>query len=117
MSHEIITHVFASLQSLEKNMSAIKQLASEQKHPDKEITTMVPQQEEVLATMRRTANHLQLHVAKKDSRNIVRSLQIFYGLHQMVRPDILKTFGKLTRERTLNAVTEQTALGKETMFH
>jgi len=47
--------------------------------------------------MRRTANKLQLEIAKDDWNSAVRSLQIFYGLNSMVRPHVMDIYSKLSR--------------------
>lgn len=106
MDKRIITHVFAAVQSLEKCLSKVKTLAPEAGAERTELEQLIPQQEEVLDKMRRTANRLQLEMARKDWNASVRSLRIFYGLNHLVRRDLLKTHSKLAGTPSQYLVTE-----------
>ncbi len=118
MKTEIAIHVFASLQGLEKTFETVKSQALERKSEHAEVISMLPKQEEILIDMRRAANLLQLNIAKKDWFAAVRSLQIFYGLNQLVRPDILKAFGNITVSAVGDASRIKTpAPSKEIVFH
>ncbi|MCB0322232.1 MAG: hypothetical protein KDD69_01630 [Bdellovibrionales bacterium] len=117
MNPQLVTHVFASLQGLEKSMGTIKRLLPLFREEGAEFACLVPKQEEILAHMRRTANLLQLQMAKGENHAAVRSLQIFYGLHQMVRPDILRAFGTLSRGQASIPGTETAAEPKHITYH
>ena len=116
MNPELITHVFASLQSLEKCLSTVKKLLPGQEEDYSDIARILPEQERVLQQMRRIANKLQLEVARGDWAGGVRSLKIFYGLNHMIRFDLLHAFSTLSRkeapETKINAV-----VSKEVVYH
>ena len=93
MTAELVTHVFASLQSLEKKLEQTKKLLPEQNEQYRETAEQLPKQEEILGQMRKVANLLQLQTAKGQWEPAVRSLKIFYGLNHMVRTDVMKAYG------------------------
>jgi hypothetical protein len=97
MNRILITQVYASLLSLEKRLYDVKQMLSDKEAKHKDIEEMLPQYETAVSKMRRTANLLQLHIAKRDWKNIVRSMETFYGLSYMIRGDIMAAYGRLSR--------------------
>ena len=102
MDPKLIVHVFSSLQKLEKNLSQIKSIAPYSAQFEK-YAALIPQQENILLQMRRTANSLQLELAKKQWPLASRSLQVFYGLHHMVRAELIEACNALSRHDTLPA--------------
>jgi hypothetical protein len=118
MNTDIAIHVFASLQGLEKTFGTIKQELQNKKDLSEELLASLPKQEEILVDMRRAANLLQLHLAKKDWVAAIRSLQIYYGLNHLVRPDIIKAFGTLASEKFSKLPQPQvSSSSKNTVFH
>lgn len=118
MNTKIAIHVFGALQGLEKSFETIKSQAHELGSEHEEIRALLPKQEEILIDMRRTANLLQLHLAKKDWSEAVRSLKIFYGLNQLVRTDILKAFATVSAKSVQQTSTvSQAPVVKETVYH
>ena len=108
MNKELIPHVFASLQSLERYVDIIKSSLESSDHTGNELRAMVPQYETTLKKMRRTANKLQFQVAADNQQQIIRSLRIFYGLNHMVRPEILSSFLSLSKgSKTVGSVTPE----------
>ncbi len=116
MNTQLIGHVFATLQHLEKCLSNVKRLVQGQEKFCPEISKAVPEQEKVLVQMRRVANLLQLETARNDLPSAVRSLKIFYGLNHMVRNDLMSAFAKLSQQQT--PVRTAAACGaKQVMYH
>lgn len=112
MGKELLAHIFSSLQSLERCLDNSNRLYGEQKHELKDVRQSLDEQEKVLRHMRRVANRLQLEVACDDTEKLARSLQIFYGLSTMVRPEVLATFQLLASG---NSTSESTHV--ETLSH
>ncbi len=108
MDNELIKRVFAIVQALEKCHRSSRRMAesnpsrSGMNHSSKSGTELnrkideaLNQQEEMLIRMRRQANKLQIFFARKDWLETVHTLQIFYGLNHMVRPEIMATYATL----------------------
>lgn len=91
----LLPRLFASLSSLERSFEflmdklAEKDLLEENRIFTKEISR-------VLTRMRRTANMLQMAVAKNDVLGAFRLLNVFYGLNFMVRPELLQSLDRLS---------------------
>lgn len=117
MDKRIITHVFAAVQSLEKCLSKTKELlpeaGPEAAEERRALELLVPQQEEALLKMRRTANRLQMEMARSDWNSATRSLRIFYGLNHLIRRDVLKSHSKLAGTPSRYLVTETKAEAKQ----
>ena len=92
MNSEMLAHVFGSVLALEKCLANTRQTVSENGFRRVQILCQLERYSEVVEKMRQTANHLQLAVARKNRIEIVRLLQVIYGLNHMVRPEILATF-------------------------
>ncbi len=116
MNAQLIGHVFATLQFQEKSLGNIKKLACGQETFVAEILKAIPEQERVLAHMRRTANLLQLETARNDIPSAIRSLRIFFGLNQMVRNDIAAALSKLTQQQAQHT-PQSSPWGKPLMLH
>ena len=95
---KVLAAVFSSLQGLEKCVQTSKRLHNALPSPSNLVAQAIKDQNCVLSQMRRTANKLQLQFASDDWDDIVRSLQVFYGLRQMVRPEIMSTFQSLANK-------------------
>ena len=99
MSKDMIVHIFASVQGLEKCVLHSRKMLAEQKHQPLIVHSSITEQERVLKQMRRAANRLQLELVSEDWVSAVRSLNIFYGLCTMARPEILSTFSSLANRQ------------------
>ncbi len=97
MNQELIPHVFASLQTLERYVEQVRTLSAGGAESNSEARALLPEFDRVVKQMRRTANKLQFHVAAADEAATVRTLRIFYGLNHMVRPEVLKSLVGLTK--------------------
>ena len=86
-----VISVFASLQILEKSLDRVRARLPRNPADRCEAANLFPQMERIVIEMRRTANKLQIQLAKKQWLDANRSLQIFYGLHKMVKSDIAAT--------------------------
>ena len=117
MDKILITQVYASLLSLEKKLSEIKQLISERKNKADKFLPLLTQYEEAIRKMRKTANILQLNLAKNEWSEVVRNTEIFYGLTFLVRGEILITYGKLLRNESEMASAPVSISSKENRFH
>lgn len=117
MNTQLITHVFASLQNLEKCLGNIKKMLPSQGQEAQDIAKVLPEQERVLDQMRKVANKLQFDVAKNDWAATVRLLKIFYGLNYMVRTDIMNAFTRLSKEQHTVQLEKLQPQGKETVYH
>jgi len=95
---KVLAAVFSSLQGLEKCVQTSSRLQNSLDNPANLIARSISDQKQILSQMRRTANKLQLELASDDWDDIVRSLQVFYGLRQMVRPEIMATFQSLANK-------------------
>ena len=115
MDSNIILHVFSCLQRLEKRFAFIKSVAPYSAHFEK-YSSLIPQQTEILAHMRRTANLLQLEFAKKQWELVSHSLKIFYGLHQMIRPELQDAFNAVSNNPE-NLAPAQKITEKQLMLH
>jgi hypothetical protein len=116
MNAQLIGHVFATLQSLERCMANVKKMLPAQEGNYPEIVKIVPEQERVLQQMRRVANLLQLETARNDWPTAVRSLKIFYGLNHMIRNDLMTAFTKLSQQQTVRTA-QYAPVGKHVMYH
>ncbi len=97
MSKQLIPHVFASVQTLERYVETIRAKSSGHPGLEADLKSLLPQFESFLVSMRRVANKLQLQVASKDALAIARSLKVFYGLNHIVRPEILSVVLSITQ--------------------
>lgn len=95
MDKQLIIRVFAIVQALEKCVEASRRMAASSPLKRANTIAALEQQSEVLRNMRRQANRLQLDLAGENWIQAIRSLQIFYGLNQMVRPEIMNTYASL----------------------
>ena len=95
---KVLAAVFSSLQGLEKCVQTSTRLSSALPKSSNLVSKAINDQKQILGQMRKTANKLQLELASEEWDNIVRSLQIFYGLRQMVRPEIMSTFQGLANK-------------------
>jgi|GEM_PF-6694938 len=95
MDSQIIVHVFAAIQALEKCHDNSRRMLGEQKTQPLSVHTALLQQSRILRAMRQSANNLQLELARKDWIKATRSLKIYYGLNNMIRPEIMATFSAL----------------------
>lgn len=110
MSKELLAHIFSSLQSLEKCLENSKRMYALEPVKATYIAEALTQQTEVLGQMRRVANKLQLDIAAQDVSQINRSMQIYYGLTSIVRPEILSTFRSLANGKGNLELAEQHSL-------
>jgi hypothetical protein len=117
MDKILITQIYASLLSLEKKLSEIRQLLSERKNKAEKFLPLIAQYEETISKMRKTANILQLSLAKKDWNDVVRNTEIFYGLSFLVRGEILTTYGKLLRNEAEAVSVSVNISSKENRYH
>lgn len=116
MNTSLVTHVFASLQSLEKCLGNVKKMLPSQTDSCDELKKVVPEQEKILEQMRRIANKLQLEVARNDLGSAVRTLKIFYGLNHMIRGDVMNAFSKLSELQSV-PFSKLATPGKEIVYH
>jgi hypothetical protein len=116
MNAELVTHVFASLQSIEKTVANVKKMLPGLEDANKDIIKVLPEQERIIVQMRRIANLLQLEAARNDWDKAVRSLKIFYGLHHMVRSDVLQAYARLSQKQCTQ-LTEFLPEGKTPICH
>ena len=93
--NNMIASVFSSLQGLEKCLKSSKKMYDKEFRTSALVEQALSQQSLIIVDMRRTANKLQIHLAKKDWDGVVRTLRVFYGLRQIVRPEIMSTFQSL----------------------
>jgi len=117
MDKRVITHVFGALQSLEKCMSNVKDMLPNHGKAVGDVSALIPQHEKVLVKMRRTANCLQLELAREDWNASIRSLRIFYGLNHLIRKDILSLNRKLTGARSGLIAAPATSEQKAIVYH
>jgi hypothetical protein len=115
MDPKVVTQIYASLQGLEKSFSTLKELHAQS--PSEDIEHLLPQQEEILAKMRQCANFLQFEVARKDTNSAVRTLKIYYGLHNMVRSQIISAQSCLSRGAPFVPARVETRGGTSTTVH
>ena len=95
MDTKIISHIFASLQTLEQSARRVDELLA--RTPDEELESSLKAQNKIVKEMRRVANKLQFEVAKDDILAATRSLRLFYGMNHMVRSDLATAHRTLTR--------------------
>lgn len=117
MDSKVISHVFGAVHSVERTLQRVETLLEEQpsqstlsKEQQHVFQTLLPQQKDIIKRMRRIANLLQLEAAKENWSATVRSLRVFYGLHQMVRKDLIQAQKTLQQHQVRrNLVEEHTA--------
>lgn len=98
MKKEMVVHMFATVQSLEKCVAQNRRMLAESNTQPGHARAAVEQQQRVLTQMRRVANRLQLLLVKKDWVEIVRLTSVFYGLNSLVRPEIMSMFSALAND-------------------
>ncbi len=108
MERNVVVHVFSALQNLERYFEEVKKLLPRDDENSLEMLESLPQHAQILKNMRRVANKLQLEVAREDWNSVVRSLKIFYGLHFLVRPELVSALVRLTKDRA--EITEAPAM-------
>ena len=106
MNDKAVIYLFAAVQGMERCVARCEKMLGEQTYQPSSVATSIAEQRRILREMRRSANKLQLEIAKKDWNGAVRSIQIFYGLNNMVRPEILATFSALANKRIAYQFTE-----------
>lgn len=109
---KVIAAVFSSLQGLEKCVQTSVRLHNASSRQSKIIADSLREQARILNQMRKEANRLQLRMASEDWDETVHSLQVYYGLRQMVRPEIMSTFQGLA-----NSEVKLPGIGSETVVH
>lgn len=110
MEKEIIYYVYSSLAHLEKYLDKLRDIYQEKPELIANLSVPLTTLESSVTKMRRIANKLQLEFAAKDYEKINRTLSLYYGINNMVRPEILKSilsFSKVTlpvlkQEQTLS---------------
>lgn len=117
MDRILVTQVYANLLSLEKKLTEVKQLLEQRKNKAHLYQPLIPQFQEAMSKMRKTANLLQLSLAKKDWTNVVRNTEVFYGLSYLVRGELLSTYGKLLRNENEKTSVRINISSKVTRYH
>ena len=117
MNPEIVTHIFGTLQSLEKSLTFVKAGMANSSGSKAEVASTLEQQEKVLNHMRRAANKLQFQVARSDWSEAVRTMKIFYGLHHMVRADIVSAKAKMSKHTPAASRTPFGDKPKHSLYH
>jgi len=108
---KILAAVFSSLQGLEKCVQTSVRLHNASERQTRITADSLREQARVLNQMRKEANLLQLRLASDSWDDIVRSLQVYYGLRQMVRPEIMSTFqGLANSEVKLSGISSNTVV-------
>ncbi len=108
---KILAAVFSSLQGLEKCVQTSSRLHNALPNPSNIVAHGLKDQKNILSQMRRCANRLQLQLASEEWDDVVRSLQVFYGLRQMVRPEIMATFqGLANKELKLPTISQDAVI-------
>lgn len=106
MNKELLNHVFGSLNSLERYF---ERLETETERSDEvQLPCTLEQLRKALKHMRRTAVRLQLQFAHNDQSAITRSLNVYYSLHSMVRPEIFHALATL-HSPSVNRLASQIA--------
>lgn len=98
MEKEIIYYVYSSLTHLEKYLDKLKTLSTEEPELVTNLNVSVETLETSVTKMRRVANRLQLDFAANDYNKVTRSLSLYYGINNMVRPEILKSILSLSKK-------------------
>ena len=91
MSQPVLAHLFGALLTLERGVEELQKLLPEGETPEPfhgELEQVV----RVVGQMRITANNLQLQIAQQDWSGTARSLEMFYGLNSMVKPELIALF-------------------------
>ena len=108
MDTKVISHVFGAVNSAERTLSKIEGLLPSEGLD--EIRKNLPQQKDIVRRMRRVANLLQLESAKEDWDATTRSLRIFYGLHHMVRKDLISAHRQLRNDES--SIEDEISIGQ-----
>lgn len=101
---EMVHHTYSVIHQLEQFLDNVKRLISERKTELPDLPVSVQEQERILQQMRRIANKLQLEIAKSNWPGVVRTLRIFYGMNQMIRPELVATLIALSTDKGLRVV-------------
>lgn len=94
MSQPVLAHLFGALLTLERGIEELNKLLPE-REVDQAFHGELEQVGRVIAQMRVTANNLQLQIAQHDWEGTTRSLEMFYGLNSMVKPELISLFQRL----------------------
>ncbi|MCC6932607.1 MAG: hypothetical protein IT292_05065 [Deltaproteobacteria bacterium] len=95
MNNELLYRVLGTVESLERSLENSRQFIANSKSSSPQISNDILEHERILGHMRQVVNDLQLQVAQKKDEEVIRSLQIFYSLHHMVKPEIQSTVQRL----------------------
>lgn len=96
MTSEVLVHIFAAIQGLEKCITGTKKALSGSNKARPDVEQALGQQEQIVGEMRKHANKLQLQIAGNDYSSIIRSLDVIYGLNSMVRSEVISTYSAIT---------------------
>jgi len=111
MSREkMVSAVFSSLQGLEKCVESSHQMFAKDINKSVIVERSLQEQEKITIQMRRIANKFQVQLAQENWNEVARSLQIFYGLRQIVRPEIMATFQSLANKELMVPAISEDAL-------
>ena len=94
MSQPVLAHLFGALLTLERGIEEIGKLIAE-REVDPSFQAELAQISRIITQMRVTANTLQLQIAQHDWEGTTRSLEMFYGLNSMVKPELISLFQRL----------------------
>ena len=97
-SKKLLVTVFSSLQGLEKCVESSKKMMAKNLDNSADLIVSLKEQTKIVNQMRRTANKIQIQIAQENWSETMRSLQIFYGLRKIVRPEIMTTFQALANK-------------------
>ena len=108
----LLPRLFSSLSSLERSFEFLMDKLAEKDLID-QTRPYTTELSKVLTKMRRTANLLQLTVAKNDIHGSFRLLNVFYGLNYMVRPELLQSLDRLSSGESPIPLPDEVALEEQ----
>ena len=117
MSSQNMHRIFGALHTLERSLDLCKNTMLKNSNLPERITGSIAEQERIIKHMRRVANKLQFELAQQDWAAVHRSLNIFYSLNQMVRPEIMSTYRELSGVQQNSLEGNETVRGEGAVFH
>ena len=96
MGNHQLARIFGMLHSLERITAQNKQAIHSAPEPNQPLARSQREQEKIVGQMRRSANLLQLAIASNNPNQIAKQLQVFYGLHFLVKDEIFQTLRKVS---------------------
>lgn len=92
----IVAFTFGAVNRLERFTTKASELLRHNQDRESKLNCPFSDQVRVVKQMRQVANKLQLELAKNNWVEAIRLMKIFYGLDNLIRPELMESVVKLS---------------------